>query len=230
MIGTHEYVAVARPVIEHAVNDSLDRIRRHPFIRLAHTKRLKKEQAYRWIFCAGRESRTFPAILENMVARCEDSNVRAILDDNLQDEHGRGNPDDAHFQHYLHLLDSLGIGRERFMTYRERAGIQLALRLAENISVQSNQNIALGYMFVNEGMTPVTYEAARAILTYYHPALTTTFFDLHISVDEKHVEDLYRALESIPATATDDILFGVSIGERGMAVLLDEALGAFDSM
>ncbi len=208
--------------------EALERIRLHPFIRRAHARVLDKSQAERWILCAGRESHTFPAILENMVERCSDERVRSILKENLDDEHGRGNSADAHFQHYLHLLDNLGISRERFTSYQERAGIRLALSLAYNISAQETEAIALGYMLVNEGMTPITYEAARSALTHHYPGLRTTFFDLHIAVDEKHVEDLYRALDSVPASATEDLLFGISIGERGMAVLLDEALGMFD--
>lgn len=228
MAGNTTAQTVDRSIIEHATEEALTRIRRHPFIKLAHAKSLAQSQAERWIFCAGRESKSFPGILENMVARCTDVKVREILQENLDDEHGRGNPDDAHFQHYLHLLDNLGISREHFANYRERAGIRLALSLAYNISSQDNEAIALGYMLVNEGMTPITYEAARSALGHYYPNLKTIFFDLHIAVDEKHVEELYRALESFSPSASNDLLFGISIGERGMAVLLDEALGVFD--
>jgi pyrroloquinoline quinone (PQQ) biosynthesis protein C len=206
----------------------LDRIRAHPFIQEAHRRHLTRDQSERWILCAGRESYSFPAILERMIERSSIPAVREILVRNLEDEYGNGKPEEAHFRHYLQLLEDLGIPREHFEAYRERAGIRLALNLAYNVSSQSREGIALGYMLVNEGMTPITYEAARSTLTHYYPDLRTVFFDLHIAVDEQHVADLYRAIEAMPAASAEDVAFGISVGERGMAVLLDEVLGVFD--
>lgn len=90
---------------------SLARIKQHPFIKLAHEKKLTQAQAERWIMCAGRESRTFPGILENIVARSTNDAVKTILQENLDDEYGNGNPEQAHFKHYLHLLDKMAIAR-----------------------------------------------------------------------------------------------------------------------
>jgi pyrroloquinoline quinone (PQQ) biosynthesis protein C len=217
-----------RSVVQGRNDESLNRIRQHPFIVQAHARKLTKSQSERWILCAGRESHSFPKILENMVARCTNERVTEILRENLNDEYGNGNTEHAHFKHYLHLLDNLGIARVTFDNYREQAGIKLALSLAYNISTQPSEGVAIGYMLVNEGMTPITYEAARSTLTHYYPKLRTTFFDLHIEVDEHHVEELYKAVEAMPESSMEDLLFGISIGERGMAVLLDEALGMFD--
>jgi len=58
--------------------------------------------------------------------------------------------------------------------------------------------------------------------------MKATFFDMHISVDEHHVAELYRAVEELSLSAMDDVLFGVMVGERGMAVLLDEVIGLYD--
>lgn len=78
------------------VAGALERIRRHPFIIAADAQTLTREQATRWVFCAGRESRSFPHILENLVARSTQPRLRALLQANLDDEYGNGNPDDAH--------------------------------------------------------------------------------------------------------------------------------------
>lgn len=207
---------------------ALDRIRQHPFIVAAHAGALTADQGKRWVFCAGRESKSFPRIIEQMIPKCTIASVQEILRENLNDEHGNGNPEHAHFRHYLHLLGQMGIDRSEFESYREGPGITLALELAYNIAHQPSQGVALGYMLVNEGMTPITYEAARSILVPSFPGLPTTFFDLHIEVDEHHVNELYKALEALPCEELSDVLFGISVGERGMAVLLDEALGLFD--
>jgi pyrroloquinoline quinone (PQQ) biosynthesis protein C len=227
-LDTVEKNASLRMLAEETVNSSLQRIREHPFIVEARAQQLSQGQAERWIMCAGRESRSFPHILENMVARSSNERIKEILVSNLNDEYGNGDPEHAHFKHYLHLLDKLGISREKFYQYEERAGIKLALSLAYNISMQTREPLAIGYMLVNEGMTQITYGAVDKALHRYHPDLQTKFFELHVSVDEKHVEDLYTAVEEMTDAEGNDLLFGISVGERGMAVLLDEAYGLFD--
>ena len=207
---------------------SLDRIRSHPFIVEAAAGNLSKTQAIRWILCAGRESRSFPEILQGILQYCDDKLVADILASNLDDEFGNGNPDHAHFRHYTHLLQKLQIPLSAFEDYRERAGIKLALATAYNVAAHSDMPRALGYMLVNEGMTPITYTAAKQALTQHHPGLTTTFFDMHISVDELHVADLKRALARVSPDDAKSVHFGIQLGERGMASLLDEAYGVFD--
>lgn len=206
---------------------ALYRIEQHPFN--LHATRHSVQIGYRWLKCAGRESRTFPVILQQMLDHCSDEHIRKILRENLDDEHGNGNPEHAHFRHYLHLLDKLNIQQSDFETYEEKSGIKLAVDLALSISANPNLPRALGYMLVNEGMTPITYSAARSVLTRHHPELKTSFFDMHIDVDKKHVDELYRAISALPDETLDDVLFGIAIGERGMAVLLDEVIGVFDA-
>jgi pyrroloquinoline quinone (PQQ) biosynthesis protein C len=217
-----------RETIGAWVEDSLARVRRHPFIVAAGEGRLTRDQAERWILCAGRESRSFPEILRRMLARATDPHVRETLSDNLADELGNGDPGEAHFVHYLHLLDAIGLPREKFDSYGERSGIGLALQLAYSISGMPRDGIALGYMLVNEAMTPITYSAAKVAIRRHHPALATSFFDVHIAVDEGHVARLYEVAARLPQSADDDLRYGVELGERGMAALLDEALGVLD--
>lgn len=213
--------------IRETVDASLARIRCHPFITDAHRGKLSREQATRWIMCAGRESRSFPLILERMIKFAKSETVLAALQRNLDDEYGHGNPQDVHFHHYLHLLDALGINRSRFDEYCEGSGINLAVNLAFNVAEAKNEGVALGYMLVNEGMTQITYSAVRAALSVFYGQLNLPFFEIHISVDERHIEELYTVVDQMPHVI-DDILFGIGVGERGMAVLLDEAYGLFD--
>jgi pyrroloquinoline quinone (PQQ) biosynthesis protein C len=219
---------IGRKGIQKFTEESLDRIRRHPFITAAAQGKLTRSQAVRWIKCAGRESRSFPHILENMITFTMNAAVKEILQENLNDEYGNGNLEHAHFRHYLHLIDNLGMPRSDFFEYSEGPGIRLALSLAYNVSKANDPGMALGYMLVNEGMTPITYEAARAALMLFFPNLKTIFFDMHIAVDIHHVEELYRALDHMPVEQIENISFGVLVGERGMAALLDEAFGLFD--
>jgi pyrroloquinoline quinone (PQQ) biosynthesis protein C len=178
--------------------------------------------------CAGRESKSFVAILKNLASWCTNPKTREILLANLADELGNGKPEDAHYQHYLQLLDALNIPRANFYSYSERAGIRLALSLAYNISLSKREACALGYLLINEAITPITYGAAKSAITYYYPNLKTTFFDLHVTIDDLHVKKLYEAVDELPTSSEDELLFGIDVGERGMAVLIDEAYGIFD--
>lgn len=209
-------------------SDCLARIRAHPFIERAHAGGLSKEQVLRWIYCAGRESRSFPDVLVNMIERSTDEGVRSILEANLADEFGNGDPEHAHFRHYIYLLEKIGLSESTFVAYVERSGIRLALDLAYSVSEGEDVGIALGYMLVNEGMTPITYDAVDVALHRYFPNLQTEFFRLHVEVDAEHVAQLYEAITRMPEESLDSIQFGISIGERGMAILLDEALGIFE--
>jgi pyrroloquinoline quinone (PQQ) biosynthesis protein C len=227
--GTKEHLQMGRDDAERHVNEVLDRIRAHPLIVAAHNRTLPEENATRWIFCAGRESRTFPDVLQQLLAWTRNETIREVLAENLEDELGNGNPDEAHFRHYLHLLDALGIDHERFYEYKPQIGIDLALGLAFNVASSGTEEISIGYMLVNEAMTPVTYEAARSALTHHHPGLKTNFFDLHIASDEHHVAALYHAVDALGKHGSEMLHFGIALGERGMGVLLDEAYGVFDS-
>ncbi|MFI1738560.1 iron-containing redox enzyme family protein [Streptomyces sioyaensis] len=211
------------------VERSLTAVRRHPLIISAEAGTLPLEHSKRWIFCAGRESRSFPWILKDLLAWTSDEKVKTILEENLYDELGSGDPSHAHFLHYLHLLDDLRVPRAEFDNYQERLGIKLALSLAFNIAKSRNAGRAIGYMLVNEAMTPVTYTAAKSALTGHFPHLRTNFFDLHIEVDDHHVAALYEAVEVLPETEREDLEFGIALGRRGMEILLDEAYGIFDA-
>ena len=64
--------------VRAATGESLDRIEAHSFIRDAHLCRLTQEQAVRWVMCAGRESRTFPSILEKMISKTDQPIVKLL--------------------------------------------------------------------------------------------------------------------------------------------------------
>jgi pyrroloquinoline quinone (PQQ) biosynthesis protein C len=222
-------VSSGRPAaIETMVNEALDRIRSHPFVTDAARGELSRQQAERWIKCAGRESRSFPAILKNMLETVAVPGIRSVLEENLADEFGHGDPEHAHFRHYLYLLEDLQIPHAQFFDYPEGPGIRLALSTAYNVSKAKSLPIALGYMLVNEGMTPITYGAARAGLSRYFPNLNPTFFEMHVEVDAHHVAQLYDCLQHLSPSDEPDLKFGILLGERGMAALLDEAYGIFD--
>jgi pyrroloquinoline quinone (PQQ) biosynthesis protein C len=220
---------IKKATVVDYIEQGLERIRKHPFITEANSRTLTEEQAIRWIMCAGRESRSFPDVLNNLISRSSNPRIQDILKENLKDENGDGVLEHAHFMHYLQLLDKLQVSRDDFYAYNERAGIKLALSLAYNVSVLKSEAAALGYMLINESMTTITYSATKLAITRYYPNLSTGFFDIHVDVDEEHVDELYKAVDELDVSQLDDLLYGIDLGERGMAVLLDEAYGIFEN-
>jgi pyrroloquinoline quinone (PQQ) biosynthesis protein C len=212
------------------VDKSLSRIRKHPFIAAAIERKLRREQIKRWIFCAGRESRIFPAVVKNMLAICSpaDQEIVSILSRNLNDELGNGNPEEAHFQHYLRLLTAMGISFDEFTSYEEKAGIKLALNLAFSVSTQDHLATAIGYLLVNEGMTPITYSAVGEALCREYAFTEVPFLAAHVDIDERHVAGLFRGVDHLDERQFDHLSYGIDLGERGMMILLDEAYGVFE--
>lgn len=212
------------------VDESLARIRKHPFIAGAIEGKLSRVQIKRWIFCAGRESRIFPAVVKNMLALCSpaDKEIVAILSSNLSDELGNGNPEEAHFQHYRKLLTAMGISYDEFTSYEEKAGIKLALSLAFSVSTQDQLATAIGYLLVNEGMTPITYSAVGEALSNEYAFTEVPFLAAHVDIDERHVAGLFRAVDHLDERQFEQLSYGIGLGERGMMILLDEAYGIFE--
>jgi pyrroloquinoline quinone (PQQ) biosynthesis protein C len=217
-------------LVEFEVNESLQRLSRHPFVVEAKARRLSTTLLERWMKCAGRESKLFPSVLANMVRCCTSTRIRQVLSENLDDECGNGDPERAHFNLFLQLLCEVGIPEEAFYDYQEQAGVRFACDLARNMSCQSNLGITMGYMLINEGVPQITFSAVQHALLAHYPSLKSRFFELHITTDERHVQNLYATVDELNPSQETEIRYGISLGERGTAVLLDEAFGLFDHL
>lgn len=214
--------------IENLINNHLNKFENHPFIQKANNHELTKEQLINWLMCAGRESRTFPEIIKNIIEWTNNQIVKDILIENLNDEYGNGNPNEAHFMHYIQLLEQINLSQNDFLNYDEKAGVKFAVSLAYNISMSKDIGLVLGYMLINEALTPVIYSAIQEAMKKYYPELKTNFFDIHIQVDEEHVKDLYRAISVLDESSVKSLQFGIELGQRGMLIILDESLGIFN--
>jgi hypothetical protein len=213
--------------IRIAVEESLDVISSHRFVHGARSRRLSEEQCQRWIMCAGRESRSFPEILQNVIAGVDDEPLRRVLTDKLDDELGNGRPEHARPHRYLHLLRDIGLTEAKICSYDGKAGTRFALDLAYNVSVQPDLAVAIGYLLVNEAVAPIVDGAIELAIRHCYPDLTTDFFDTDVEVGTARVDQLSEAVGRLDDGDQDGVLFGVNVGERGRAALLDEALVLF---
>jgi hypothetical protein len=99
----------------------------HRFVVDGYKKRLNWDKIKRWIFCAGKESRTFPSLLEEAAKVARNEDLRNVLLMNLNDELGDGDSLEAHFKHYLQLLDKLGIDRDNLIRINRRQAFNVHL-------------------------------------------------------------------------------------------------------
>lgn len=210
-----------RDTILQLVRDSTKRLSQHALVVRAAEGRLTKSEVVSWIFCAGAESRTFPTIVQSALASATDG-LRDVLARNLRDELGEGDPVGSHFEHYLHLLDEIGVPRERFTAFQPAAELQEALTIAERMCAGPPARL-YGYLLVNEAATSPIYGAIEASTIARFPGQRSEFFRLHVEGDAVHVEDLAAVMDSFSCDEQPLVEDGVRTGERGLCLVLDEA-------
>jgi hypothetical protein len=175
-----------------AVEESLDVISAHAFVRDARSRRISEQQCRRWIVCAGRD-------------------------------------DPSHADDHRRLLEDIGLPGAEFDGYHERAGVRFSLDLARGMALVPDAPVALGYTLVGAVMGPVVHGAVDLAIHHLYPDLVTDFFRLDVDAEAERVDRLFEAIGLLADDDHDDVVFGVSAGERGMAAVLDEALGLLDA-
>ena len=235
-----------RNIVDHASFKQLqaaafaasERVSTHPFLLRAAAGQLSADEIRRWICLAGRESRLFPRILEEMLRQLDTPEARAILGEswaivhqvlaeNLDDENGNGDPEEAHFHHYLQLLPDAGLTLTDFESYIERGGIAYALALAAAVSSQSDIALALAYMWLNELLTGPIYGAMNRARHRWFPDMKEKFFVVHVEVDIEHTQALEKAIAALPSKLLPSLRYGLELAEAGMSALLWEAGGLY---
>jgi pyrroloquinoline quinone (PQQ) biosynthesis protein C len=195
----------------------------HPLVTQGRSGQLEWERIKNWIFCAGRESRQFPEVIRAAIDHATNGDFRAALRRNLNDELGNGDPNEAHFQHYLRLLQTLNIHRSEFDAYAEGHGLRRALEIAAEVINAGDEALMLGYLLVNEELTGPIYGAIEQSLMRRRPGVHTQFFQIHVDGDREHVHALLVAGDQLQTNRSDRVLEGIRLGAEGMRNLLDEA-------
>jgi pyrroloquinoline quinone (PQQ) biosynthesis protein C len=208
--------------LEEAVNASTNRLRNHRFVRAAADAELSREQLIRWILCAGKESRAFPDVLRGALRSAKGS-AHVVLKKNLDDELGNGDPNEAHFQHYLRLLDEIGVLRSVYELYEPGRDLRAALELAAKVANGTSVARLYGYLVLNESATGPIYHAMEIAAAQLFPNLQSRFFSLHVSGDEVHVRDLLTVATEFTVEHGDEVLDGIELGEHGLCLVLNES-------
>jgi pyrroloquinoline quinone (PQQ) biosynthesis protein C len=214
-----------RRAVAKTIAHSSHQIAHHPLLLRANAQRLTQEQIERWLNCIGREIQWLPTILDNMVGSCSNESLKDFVIKKLNNEYGGGEPNRTRLKLYLDLLDQIGVPHDSFYSYEERVGVQIALRLAYNVSIQEKEAVTLGYLLANEYVAEITQSAIQNALQYRYPTLQHPFFRV---TNKAHIETLHAALDALNPSQEKDCAFGICIQWRGISALLDEANSFFD--
>jgi pyrroloquinoline quinone (PQQ) biosynthesis protein C len=221
MTYEHEEWTIGR--FKQHVDEAVATVINHPLVTQGRTGQLEWGKIKNWIFCAGRESKQFPEVVQAAIDNATNEDFSAALRRNLNDELGKGDPNEAHFQHYLQLLRTLNISRSEFDGYPEGDGLKRALEIAAEVINARDEALMLGYLLVNEELTGPIYGAIEQSLTRRRPEVHTKFFQIHVEGERDHVRALLVAGDQLQANRSERVLEGIRQGAEDMRSLLNEA-------
>jgi hypothetical protein len=221
---------------ETYISDAEKEIRKHEFVAqgLITDSRagLEDAQLFRWLCCAARHCQLFTDILRSALKLPfgTSARIRQVLQVNLDDETGNGEPEKAHYQEYVLLAATLGRLSE-FESYRVGSGLTKALAVANRLILDDvvSPGLIFGYVLINEALISTIFQAVKRAFNAHHPDIDMQFFDKHISTDKGHVQQLVAAGDQLPERYDGDVVEGILRGKNAMIWLLDEACGSWQA-
>lgn len=194
----------------------------HVLVASARDGTLELQRFVSWVLCAGKESRIFPVVLRAAASRASGA-LRGVLRRNLQDELGDGTRGGSHFDHYLQLLDDIGVSREAFDRMPVGNDLATALSLAIELARDADLPRLYGYLLMNEVATAPVYGALESAALRIFPELSSSFFRLHVDGDAAHVADLLSVASTFSGSRETLVGEGIQLGARGIQLVLDAA-------
>lgn len=160
----------------------------HPFLRSGSTA-LSRDVVSYVLTSFYKIVSPFTGLLCSLSGRSPDLRCRFALMDNIYEEMGRGDLEQAHPSLYLRMLTSIGVAAEA----AERAPALPAIarvnqHLAELVSL-APFSVGCAVLASAEATIPPSFPVLAAMAQKAFPEMDTTFFDRHGSRDEGHSND-----------------------------------------
>ena len=148
--------------------------------------------------------KAYPTFLSGIHHRCEDPEIRQHILDNLWDEeHG----EDNHVELWMRFCDALGLDRDEIVNSAPKASttelVQTYKQMTSDMSLTSGA-VAL-YAF--ESQVPEVAKAKiNGLRQYYNmtDSRSTSFFDVHKTLDEQHSDAERQMIEALVVDDTDE--------------------------
>ena len=196
------------------------RLLEHPFYRAWAAGTLTREDLAFYSSQYWRQVEAFPAYLESLAGRMDESAARTSIEENLADER-----DDDHPGLWVRFAEALGRDRadlETTVPEDETADCVAAFRDA---TTGASVPFALGMLYAYESQTPEVAETKVIGLRDHYGVVgaAAEYFQLHGELDVEHSRELAEAIAEVATTdeARADAEAGARAGAAAIYGLLD---------
>jgi pyrroloquinoline-quinone synthase len=137
----------------------------------------------------------FPRLLSRVHSATEDTQMRKVLRENLNDEEAG---DDNHRELWLRFADSIGADRNEIEAGRPNAKTQQAMEQLKKLAANENPAVGLGALYGYESQQPKVAETKISGLQAFYginDERGLSFFKTHQEMDKWHAAQEKEALE-----------------------------------
>jgi pyrroloquinoline-quinone synthase len=154
----------------------------------------------------------FKRILAGIFCCCSDDSAQLVIMDNLFDEMGRGDPNQAHPELFRRFTRALGIDDETLKTLPTTPETHALIETYLEIPHKYGYLAGLGAVcYASEGIVSSLYTQLYQGITGANPVPkeSLVFFDVHIDLDDNHAAKLRALIE--PRITTDEEVLKVKL-------------------
>lgn len=153
-----------------------------------------------------------------LAARCESSEARRVLEQNVRDEHGGGDPSDAHGQTFRALLGKLGVSPAQIDASSRWACVDaFNAGVREACTTAPEQSGIATIAAIEDLFTDISARLGRGIVARGWLAREqVVHYDVHEQLDRIHADALYALLDPTDETTAHEIERGMAQGVRLM--------------
>ncbi|GAX57096.1 iron-containing redox enzyme family protein [Streptomyces olivochromogenes] len=200
------------------------RVLRHPFLALVASDRADPEHLVAWGLQERHVSYAFPRSIGLLISYADDFGMRTVLAENLWEEFGEGNPDQAHAVLLDNLLESMGVDRDR-LDCPATDGTLAFLKTQRELTTSSAWRGVGAFCYANEYLSLAEFRPLEAAVRSRFPAADLSYFTENMKADTRHtelLESLIDAAAEVPSNRADI--------EYGVSAALDARCRFYDSL
>ncbi|MEV7992581.1 iron-containing redox enzyme family protein [Streptomyces sp. NPDC086077] len=187
------------------------RVLRHPFLALVASDRADSEHLVAWGLQERHVSYAFPRSIGLLISYADDFSMRTVLAENLWEEFGEGDPDQAHAVLLDKLLESMGVDRGH-LDCPPTEGTLAFLHTQRELTTSSAWRGVGAFCYANEYLSLAEFRPLEDAVRSRFPAADLSYFTENMKADTRHtelLESLIDAAAEVPSHRAD-IEYGVS--------------------
>ncbi len=175
----------------------------HPFYQAWNAGTLPIESLKQYAVQYYHFEKAYPTFLSGVHHRCDDPDVRQHLLDNLWDEeHGEAN----HVELWLRFCDGLGLDRGEVVGSAPEAATTELVETYKGLTSTGSLAAGAAALYAFESQVPKVADAKIAGLSEHYQiddARSTSFFQVHKTLDEQHSDAERQMIAALTDSETD---------------------------